>query len=201
MSLVCMNRGGFRYSNTDKWAFRNVALCVEAGESARVTGRNGSGKSTLLKILSGLMTLTEGEISMGVDWKAAYMDQFAGEMLSRELTISEHFKAASAPIVRDSISPTRLLDEFGLELHLHSFVGHLSGGERQIVALLCTLASGASLLCLDEFTSSLDDRSALVAEQLISRALSTGDIALVVVSHGDIGTRVDRTIMMHRTQE
>jgi putative ABC transport system ATP-binding protein len=89
-----------------------------------------------------------------------------------------------------------ILTKFGLGLQnrLHTFVGHLSGGERQIVALLCILASGANILCLDEFTSALDIHSSNIAEQLIIHANETAGITALLVSHSGTNIRVSRTL-------
>jgi len=195
MPLISLIDAGYKYPGTGKWVFRHYDLGVETGEAVRIAGRNGSGKTTLLKVISGLLELREGEFRKERHTKVAYMDQFSGEMLARDLTVGEQIKAAALN-ESSRIRSLDMLDEFGLDLddRIDEFVGHLSGGQRQIVALLCTLAAGANVLCLDEFTSSMDERSMQVAEQLLEHAKMTSNIALVLVSHAAIAVKTDREL-------
>jgi ABC-type Mn2+/Zn2+ transport system ATPase subunit len=193
MAFLRLMNGGFRYPSAEKYVFRHFGLEIKRGEALRVTGRNGSGKSTLLKALAGVLKLSEGELKKQKNACIAYMDQFSGDMLARELTIAEHLKAVSVNLSSEPMSAFREFD-LGLQDRLDSFVGHLSGGERQIVALLCTLASGANVLCLDEFTSALDVRSTEIAEQLIAHAHAAADIAILLVSHSGTNVTINRTL-------
>jgi ABC-type multidrug transport system ATPase subunit len=193
MSLIRIADGGYRYPGSDKWVFRHLEFAVNSGEAVRLLGRNGSGKTTLLKVLSGLLRMTEGEIHKEPGAHAAYMDQFAGDMLARDLTIAEQFKMAtrSPDSLSSYMSDTLVEFDIGLENRRNEFVGHLSGGQRQVVALLSTLVAGANVLCLDEFTASLDDRTAETASRVIQHARSQ-HTALILVSHGSSGVPIDR---------
>jgi ABC-type polysaccharide/polyol phosphate transport system ATPase subunit len=55
---------GFRASDDDFWALRQVSFDVRRGETLGIVGRNGAGKSTLLKLLGGITSPTEGEITL-----------------------------------------------------------------------------------------------------------------------------------------
>ncbi|MDY6298761.1 MAG: ABC transporter ATP-binding protein, partial [Selenomonadaceae bacterium] len=48
----------------DFWVFRNVSFEVKKGEVVGIIGRNGAGKSTMLKIISGILTPTEGKVTL-----------------------------------------------------------------------------------------------------------------------------------------
>jgi ABC-type Mn2+/Zn2+ transport system ATPase subunit len=196
MPLISLIDAGYRYPGSGQWVFRDLCMEIDQGEVIRVTGRNGSGKTTLLKVLSGLLELKEGEVEKRSGTTVAYMDQFSGEMLARDLTIFEQFKAATAPDISSNIAPIAMLDQFrlGLQNRLSEFIGHLSGGQRQIVALLCVLAAGANVLCLDEFASSLDEHSTQVANELLAHAKTTANVAFVLVSHSDPGVKIDRVL-------
>lgn len=196
MPLLSLSDAGYRYPGSGRWVFRHFDMTVEPGEVIRVLGRNGSGKTTVLKVLSGLLNLTEGKRHRQSGTKVAYMDQFSGEMLARDLTIAEQFKAASVADSSSDIAPVEMLGEFGLDLQdrLEEFIGHLSGGQRQIIALLCTMAAGANVLCLDEFTSSLDERSLQTAEKLLTRIKATTDLVLILVGHSGTAVKTDREL-------
>ncbi len=179
--------------------FQNLNIVVRCGETIRFLGRNGTGKTTLLKVFGGVLQLTEGRIELLPGVKAAYMDQSAGEMLALSLTVREQLKVAAggAP----SGHGRTLLSSFGLalELRLDDFVGHLSGGQRQILALVTTLISGANLLCLDEFMSSLDDQSALTAGEALRQMQAQRNISLLVASHSSLPIPVSREVGIHNT--
>jgi ABC-type Mn2+/Zn2+ transport system ATPase subunit len=196
MTVISLTDAGYKYPGSVKWVFRHLSVEIEQGEVVRITGRNGSGKTTLLKVLSGLLEPNEGRLQFQPRAKVAYMDQFSGEMLARDLTISEQIKAAAAPGNSLGAASVEILDQFGVGLQdrLDEFIGHLSGGQRQIVSLLCTLASGAVVLCLDEFTSSMDQRSVLVADSLLAHAKTTANVSLILVSHGSITVQTDREL-------
>jgi iron complex transport system ATP-binding protein len=198
MPLMSVVDGGFRYSGIDRWVFRHFDFFLEQGEAVRLAGRNGSGKSTFLKVLSGILMLTEGKLVTAPGLHATYMDQFSGEMLSRELTVSEQIKAARDYQRTSTSTVMETLANFGLDLHhrLNNFIGQLSGGERQIVALVCTLLSGSNVLCLDEFASSLDERSQEIVDGLLSQARESGDITLVLVSHSGGDSIADRKVTL-----
>lgn len=198
MSLIRLIDAGYKYSGTDKWVFRHFSIEVKLGEVVRVGGRNGSGKTTLLKTLGGLLNLTEGKLLREMGAKVAYMDQFAGEMMARDLTIAEQLKAVAIPHAQSSVTSIERLEDFGLGLQdrLNEFIGHLSGGQRQVIALLSTLLSGSNVICLDEFTSSLDDKSAGVANGLLTHIRTVGETALLLVTHGSIDIPIDRECNM-----
>lgn len=203
MPLTSLTNAGFRYPGSDRWIFRHFDMTVEPGEAVHIVGRNGSGKSTLLKTLSGILEPTEGNLYKQLGTTIAYMDQFSGEMLARDLTIAEQFKAAAASNTLSRIVPVEMLSRFGLGLQsrLGEFIGHLSGGQRQIIALLCILAAGADILCLDEFTSALDDRSRQVADSLLIHAKTKANIALVLVSHSGTAAIIDRELAISVQEE
>ena len=186
MSLpITISHVGFRYPGADCWTLRDIDLEVKAGEVVKIVGRNGTGKTTLLKLLAGIHPPTEGEIK--TNGAVAYMDQTASEMVAPGLTIAEQLKAAGldgSNQLRTAAAQLRRF-EVGLDTRLSEFMGHLSGGQQQIVALLCTLISGARTLCLDEFASALDTRSASVAHAILEDAVASDDVAIVFVAHAE----------------
>jgi len=182
---------GFRYPGSSTWVFQHLNITISPGETVRLVGRNGTGKTTLLKVFSGILALSEGRFDKRSDLKASYMDQFAGEMLSLGLTVREQITVATGQAIQDG---ERLISSFGLGLEdrLGEFVGHLSGGQRQVLALVTTIVSGANLLCLDEFMSSMDDQSAQAAGEVLRRVQHSGDVAILLVSHSSLPMSVSR---------
>jgi ABC-type Mn2+/Zn2+ transport system ATPase subunit len=195
--VLSLRKCSFRYPGVDRWALRDVDLDVAGGEIIHVKGRNGSGKSTLLKVASGLLTPTAGRRTNAA--RAVYMDQSADAMLAFDMTVAEQLSAFAYPKKQTVASPGDRLRDFAVQLEdrLDDFVGHISGGQRQIVALLAILEAGAELLCLDEFLSALDARSAAVATTLIQHVVDSKKVSVLAVSHSSAaGLRCDREVYL-----
>src|ERR671933_2775209 len=59
---------GFKYTNSERWALRNLSFTLHAGEKLALVGENGAGKTTLVKLLPRLYDPTEGRILLdGID--------------------------------------------------------------------------------------------------------------------------------------
>jgi ABC-type multidrug transport system ATPase subunit len=188
----------YRYPGADRWAFHSVNLEISRGEIILVKGRNGSGKSTLLKVASGILENTEGSILKSADTQTVYMDQTAADMLALDLTVDEQLSAFRHWKGGNFVPSFEQLKEFGvgLDTRTDEFVGHLSGGQRQIIALLATVHSGANLLCLDEFLSALDIQSSKVARSLIGRLVDDKKISVLAVSHSAFDMHIDRELVL-----
>lgn len=67
---------GFRYSNSEHWANRNISFTLHPGEKIALVGENGAGKTTLVKLLARLYDPTEGRILLdGVDLRQYDLDE------------------------------------------------------------------------------------------------------------------------------
>jgi len=195
-----MSACSYKYPGADRLAFQDISLRVTSGEIVLVRGRNGSGKSTLLKVMSGELKPTRGTVVVDRNASAVYMAQSADEMLAFDLTVREHLSAFPKATSSISVPVGNHLKAFGidLDLRLDEFVGHLSGGQRQIIALLTTIESGSNLLCLDEFLSALDAKSVQVAADIIRRLVTSGNISVVAVSHSPVDLPFDREITLDK---
>lgn len=195
MPLLQLEDVSFSYPDAQQIIFEGINLSIDAGDIVRVSGRNGSGKSTLLKVICGELEPTSGRIQEQRGLKKVYLNQFAGDLLARDLTISELARAFGGDQTRAAADERikELLSKFelGLEDRIHSFCGELSGGQRQAVAISVAIMSDVRLLCLDEFTSNLDTSAAKAAVAFFSQVMKTSDVAVVFVSHNEIDLRVN----------
>ena len=146
-----------------------VSLDVSPGEIVALIGPNGSGKSTLLKAIFGLVPAWQGrgffdgeelpllKPRMLLRADVAYVPQ--GGRVFRELTVSENLEVGGVALRREWSSDDRLRQVFGLFPALESRqrqpAGSLSGGERQMLALVRALIIPPRLLLLDEPFSEL----------------------------------------------
>ncbi|WP_231559434.1 MULTISPECIES: energy-coupling factor ABC transporter ATP-binding protein [Kocuria] len=137
-----------------------------------ILGLNGSGKSTVLRLLNGLMTPSDGSVTVhGIDVvqqrKAArrtvgfvFTDPLAQLLMPTALEDVElSLREVEADATQRRELAQDLLAAAGLADRMHHSVYDLSGGQRQLAALTAVLAVEPSVLVLDEPTTLLDLRN------------------------------------------
>lgn len=180
-----------------------VSFSVRSGETLVVVGPNGSGKSTLMKTAVGLLRpfsgsvlLTEADVTvLGAPVRAArglaYVPQEAN--IFRNMTVLENLHVGYEFVASHS-GPTfaeRLdvvLDLFPeIRAKLRSTAGHLSGGQRQMVAMAAALMPEPSVLALDEPSAGLSPRNAKILFEVIGRVAKSGVTLLIVEQNTRLG--------------
>ncbi len=185
-------------------ALRDVSLEVRAGEVTCVLGDNGAGKSSLIKTLSGVFPPDEGQIL--VDGQPVH---FNGPREARSHGIATVFQdLATVPMMSiwrnfflgqeptRSFGPIHFLDQgraksvmkdemakMGINVSdPNQYVGTLSGGERQAVAISRAVYFGARVLILDEPTSALGVRQSGIVLRYVIQARDMGR-GVVLITH------------------
>lgn len=135
----------------------DASFTIEPGSITGIIGPNGAGKTTLLKIIAGLETQDQGDVTLGQTVRIAYADQL--RPLDAEKTVFEAISegAETLDLGNKKINARAYCSSFnftGSDQQKH--VGMLSGGERNRVHLARTLKAGANLILLDEPTNDLD---------------------------------------------
>ena len=187
---------GFRFNEASPWVFQGLNLKVEAGESVAITGPSGCGKSTLLRIIAGVLSPTEGEISvggvplemLGLDNYRRLIavvfqnDQLLPGTIADNITLwdEQHdytrvVSAAKAAAIHEDIVGMPM----GYSTILGDLASQISGGQRQRLMLARALYSNPQILLLDEATSSLDP----AREQVICREIKALTATRIVVAH------------------
>jgi len=143
---------------------RNLSLSIAAGESVALLGANGSGKSTLLRLVAGLLTPTEGRISLtGAPASAGQPEVgivfqeprlLPWRTVLRNVTLP--LELAGESLVSARVTAEKALARVGAGALLDRSPGEISGGERGRVALARALVRQPSLLLLDEPFAALD---------------------------------------------
>jgi branched-chain amino acid transport system ATP-binding protein len=145
-------------------AVDNVSLEVAEGAVVTIIGANGAGKSTILKALSGLISLTSGQIwflDRRIDGMAAYnivslglVQIPEGRRLFSYLTVLSNLRLG-ASLRKDKAGIMKDMDEVFehfpiLEERRDQKAGTLSGGEQQMLAIARSLMAKPKLLLMDE---------------------------------------------------
>ena len=191
----------YQAENGEIEALRNINFDVKEGEYISIIGPSGCGKSTLLSIIAGLETKTTGEIHINgkigymlqkdnlLEWRTIYKNVLLGLEIQKSLTLANKEYVVE------------LLKKYGLYEFKDKYPRQLSGGMRQRVALIRTLAIRPKVLLLDEAFSALDYQTRLMVTEDIYKILKNENITALMVTH-DISEAIsmsDRVIVLtHR---
>ena len=182
---------GKKYQNKEDeiQALKNVNFRIKEGEFVSIIGPSGCGKSTLLSIIAGLEEKTEGEIYIegekcnGISPKIGYMLQRDCLLEWRNILSNTLFGLEIKGIKnKENIEYVKeLLKKYNLYDFRNKYPSELSGGMRQRVALIRTLAVKPKILLLDEaFSARKEKITALIVTHDISEAISMSDRVLVL---------------------
>ena len=162
---------------------KNISFQLNQGEILSLLGPSGSGKSTVLNILSELITPTSGEVI--VNGNIGYMFQKDHLLECRNImdniTIGLEIQKNKDP---ESIKRVEtLLKTYGLWEYRNMYPKELSGGMRQRVALIRTLAVAPDILLLDEPFSALDYQTRLLVSDDVYRIIKNEGKSAIMVTH------------------
>jgi len=177
-------------------AIEDVSLRLERGTIHGILGANGSGKSTLIRLISGLLTLDAGRVSVfGLDLER---DELAVKRLINRVSVDAAFFKKLSPM-ENLLFAARLygldagearqqaktiLERLGIgEKRLGRPVEQMSRGMQQKVAIARALLTSPTLLLLDEPTTGLDPRSKLDVQAFIEDLNRTNDATVVLTTH------------------
>ena len=191
----------------------DINLTIKQGSKIALVGVSGSGKSTLAKMMVNFYNPSQGEIRLGdlnlnhIDKKSLrqhinYLPQqpyvFNGTILENLLlgakegtTREDILRAVELAEIREDIERMPL----NYQTELTSDGTGISGGQRQRIALARALLTDASILILDEATSSLD----ILTEKRIVDNLMNLDKTLIFIAHRlTIAERVEKVVVLDR---
>lgn len=170
-----------------------------------VIGANGSGKSTLLRLLNGLVVPTSGHVVVdGLDTTRdgaavrrrvgfVFTDPLAQLVMPTPIEDVALSLRRALPRAARRDRAAELLASYGLGHVQHSSVYDLSGGERQLVALVSVLAVDPSVVVADEPTTLLDLRN----RNRIRDQLASLQQQLVIATHDlDLAADADRVLVI-----
>lgn len=199
----------FRFAREQEPFFNDVSCDFGSGVVHVVRGRNGAGKSTLLRLLQGLVGPDEqatGTVMLGdcvinlaqdpgqLVTHVKKIVQKYDTMLADQLTGAENLSLAALGRCPGlgKLLPAHdtygYAAQFGLDLKLRA--GKLSGGQRQILAILMLLQQRPEVLLLDEPTAALDDANAKLVTVFLQRLVHEHGLVVIVITHDDLFARL-----------
>ena len=166
-------------------ALKDITLDINEGDFTSIVGSSGCGKSTLFNIIMDLENKDNGQIIKSDDIKIGYMLQ--EDALLPYLTIFEN-AIIGLTIQKQDTEENRkyvlnLLKEYGLSDFISKYPNELSGGMKQRVALIRTLATKPDLLLLDEPFSALDYQSRIKVAEDVYNIIKKEKKTAVMITH------------------
>ena len=184
----------------------DVSLKIYAKDFITILGGNGAGKSTLFNAISGTLTLTAGSVYIKGNDVTNHSPEKRAAAISRvfqdpkmgtapRMTVAENIAIAALRGQRRSLrlrniakykeSFASLAEQIGngLEKHLDTPTGNLSGGQRQALSLLMATIVPPDLLLLDEHTAALDPKTSVALMKLTDDMVTSKNLTALMITH------------------
>lgn len=172
-------------------ALENVSLDIHEGEFISIVGPSGCGKSTLLNIIAGLIKPSQGKVLIknkvvvGPTSMVGYMPQrdqlFEWRSIWENVILGLEIQNKLTKANLDFAE--KLLENYGLIEFKDKYPSQLSGGMRQRVALIRTLAINPDILLLDEAFSALDYQTRLIVSDEVKQIIEKENKTAILVTH------------------
>lgn len=168
----------FRHHPGAPYFFKDLSFELEEGCIHALHGKNGVGKSVLLHLLSqqiegGRAALLSQQFDQTLALPFTFLENLAFGLFSKFPSPLAQLKASAIPQ-----QFAHLLKRFNIDVTIP--VCQLSGGQRQILALLMKLQRGPSLLLLDEPTAALDAQNAAMVFEFLH---ALRGVTMLIVCH------------------
>jgi|ERR1051325_9584644 branched-chain amino acid transport system ATP-binding protein len=179
----------------------DVNMSVSQGECVAVLGRNGVGKTTIARTIAGILgrPLMGAVVYEGSDIAAWSPDARARMGITyapddrgvfRQLTVEENLKLAKRRV--GTLSTVTDAEEVPsvLAARWRHRAEQLSGGEQQILAIMCALAASPRILIIDELSEGLSTRAIAMVEEWLKKRVAAGLSVLLIEQRVDLALRL-----------
>ena len=174
-------------------AIKGVSFHVNEGEKLGIIGANGAGKSTMLKLLTGILTLENGEIIIEdsvlnkknlkeIRKKVGFVFQESDNQLFMnsvydDIAFGLRKNKKDEKNIESKVDT--VLDKFKIERLRNKQIYKLSGGEKKVVAIAGVIVMNPNIIIMDEVTAYLDPKSRRTIINLIISLEQT----IIIASH------------------
>ncbi|NGL83258.1 ABC transporter ATP-binding protein [Streptococcus equi] len=184
----------------------DVSLTIYEHDFLTILGGNGAGKSTLFNVIAGTLFLSKGQIKLlghdvthlPAEKRASYLSRVFQDPkmgTAPRMTVAENLLIARQRGERRGLSSRRISHYMagfadlvkragnGLENHLETPTGLLSGGQRQALSLLMATLKRPELLLLDEHTAALDPKTSQALMALTDDFVAKDRLTALMITH------------------
>jgi len=177
----------------EKQILKDFSLTINSNSVTSILGPSGSGKTTLLRLISGLENLQSGNIQIDNN-KNIYSSKnndamsnvsfvFQDSALFPHLTVIENIYYGLSKLNNNKNKIDNLINDYDIDKIKYSYPHQLSGGQKQLVALLRGLASNPKIILLDEPFANLDTRLREKLRDKVLHILKDNRITSIIVTH------------------
>lgn len=204
MKKLIISNMSFKFNKQNDYFFHNANISFESENIYFVQGKNGVGKSTFFSILQGSIapdTQLTGSITFDNTEYAIQQNKMNPELCSHiktmlqdsnkmvvtTMTVQENIHLAQLPYypglktLAHSTQMPAILHQFNInpaqEVHL------LSGGQKQILAIIMTLQKPTHILLLDEPTAALDDKNSRIVMEFLQTLAQQLNLIIIIITH------------------
>ncbi len=188
------------YAYDDHLVLHHLSFSIQKGDFFIIIGPNGSGKTTLMKIISGLVKLQQGDLTIlnqsiltytpkALARKIAFVPQMAPPdfpFTVTELVLmgrSPHLGPLGLEREKDLAIAQKAMEFTGVEHLSHRKLDQLSGGEQQRVYIARAICQDPQVILLDEPTASLDLAHQVRIMDMMEKLKEDKNVTVVMVSH------------------
>ena len=191
-----------------KQILKDFSLNINSNSVTSILGPSGSGKTTLLRLICGLENLQSGNIKIenNNNMPNSKFDDtmnnisfvFQDSALFPHLTVMENIYYGLSKLENSKVRIDSLIKDYNIDKMKFSYPHQLSGGQKQLVALLRALASNPKILLLDEPFAALDVLTIKILQKIIVDLQTIHNISIILCDHQarDLLNCVDRAIIL-----
>jgi ABC-type lipoprotein export system ATPase subunit len=204
MKRLIINDMSFKFNKQENYFFQDISIEFSSGAIYFVQGKNGVGKSTLFSILQGttpahaLLTGTilfdtmpyiikNNCIDTKLSCQVKTIVQDVSTMIVSTMSVEDNLKLAQLPTyprlmpLSGTVTLPAIMHDFGIKQTM--LVQQLSGGQKQILAIMMALQKPTQILLLDEPTAALDEKNTHMVVQFLTTLAKELDLIIIIITH------------------
>jgi ATP-binding cassette subfamily B protein len=210
---ICFEHLHFRYTDSEP-VLSDFNLCIQPGENLAFVGHTGAGKSSIAKLIARFYEFQQGSLTVdGMDIRTFNLQQYRRQLgIVSQVpflfsgTVADNIRYALPGVSQsEMLSMARRIGDgewldilpSGLDTEVGERGGHLSMGQRQLVALMRVLVQRPAIFILDEATASIDPFTEWQIQQALNLILENSTSILIAHRLSTVRA-VDRIIVMEK---
>ena len=200
----------YKTGEVETIALKDINLEIKDGEFVVILGASGSGKTTLLNVISGLDTVSGGDIHYDTqkisDYNEEQLTKFRRDNLGfifqqynllQNLTVKENVEIGSS-IGKNPLDVEDVLKSVGMLDQRDKYPYQLSGGQQQRVSIARSVAKNPKIMFCDEPTGALDEQTGKQVLEIIQDLNKKFKTTTVMITHNPhIALMADKVIKMN----